>query len=111
MAAALGGERALVVGRELTKAFETITRIPLGDADAWFAADTNRERGEFVLIADAPARAMRGADSVLSADAERWLAALLAEMPPARAARVVASMTGIKRDVVYARALELKSRD
>jgi len=109
LAVAFGGERALVVGRELTKAFETITRIQLGGADAWFAGDTNRERGEFVLIVDAPARAMRGANSALSADAERWLAALLAEMPPARAARVVASVTGIKRDVVYARALELKS--
>ena len=46
--------------------------------------------------------------SGLSADAERWLVALLEELPPARAARVVAAVTGIKRDVIYARALALK---
>lgn len=108
LAGALGGDRALVVGRELTKTFETITRITLGEADAWFAADPNRERGEFVLIVDAPPSLPRDAAEVLSADAERWLAALLEELPPARAARVVAAVTGIKRDVVYARALARK---
>ena len=106
---ALGGDRALVVGRELTKAFETITRMTLAEADAWFAADPNRERGEFVLIVDVRPAAPREAAEVLSADAERWLAALLEELPPARAARVVASATGIKREVVYARALARKS--
>src|SRR4030095_10897849 len=100
LASALGGDRGLVVGRELTKAFETITRITLGDADAWFAADANRERGEFVLIVDVRPSAPRGTADELSADAERWLAALLDELPPARAARVVAAVTGIKRDAV-----------
>jgi len=111
LAAAFGAERTLVVGRELTKAFETITRIALGDADAWFAGDPNRERGEFVLIVDvrAPAPNVSG-EEVLSADAERWLAALLEELPPARAARVVAAVAGIKRDAVYARALAIKAR-
>jgi 16S rRNA (cytidine1402-2'-O)-methyltransferase len=111
LAAAFGADRALVVGRELTKAFETITRIALGDADAWFGGDPNRERGEFVLIVDvrAPAPNVAG-EEALSADAERWLAALLEELPPARAARVVAAVAGIKRDVVYARALALKAR-
>jgi 16S rRNA (cytidine1402-2'-O)-methyltransferase len=111
LVAALGGDRALVVGRELTKAFETITRVALGEADAWFAADPNRERGEFVLIVDAPPPQQRGVDEVLTADAERWLVALLQELPPARAARVVAAVAGIKRDVVYARALALKPED
>jgi 16S rRNA (cytidine1402-2'-O)-methyltransferase len=107
---ALGADRALVVGRELTKAFETITRITLADADAWFAADPNRERGEFVLIVDVRPSAPRSEDEILSTELERWLVALLDELPPARAARVVAAVAGVKRDVVYARALALKSR-
>ena len=110
LAVALGGERALVVGRELTKTFETITRITLDEAQAWFAADANRERGEFVLIVDAPPTP-RGADAVLPAEAERWLVALLQELPPARAARVVAAVAGVKREVVYARALALKPQE
>jgi 16S rRNA (cytidine1402-2'-O)-methyltransferase len=104
----LGPERMLIVARELTKVFETIAQVPLADAPAWFAADANRERGEFVLIVDAPAAAPSGGDVHLDADGERWLVALLTELPPARAARVVAAVTGAARDDVYARALALK---
>jgi len=89
------GERDFVVARELTKAFETITLLSLRDAAAWLAADPNRERGELVLIVDAAADV---AVSEVSADAERWLRALVAELPPARAARVVAQVTGASRD-------------
>ncbi|HQR10823.1 MAG TPA: 16S rRNA (cytidine(1402)-2'-O)-methyltransferase [Casimicrobiaceae bacterium] len=108
--AAFGAGRALVIGREITKTFETITRMALGEADAWFAADSNRERGEFVLVVDMPPRSPQGSDEVLGAEHERWLAALLDELPPARAARIVAAVAGIRRDVVYARALALKPR-
>jgi 16S rRNA (cytidine1402-2'-O)-methyltransferase len=106
LATQLGATRTLVVARELTKTFETITTLPLGEAPAWFAADANRERGEFVLVVDeAPAS---DAAAALSPEHERWLAALLAELPPARAARVVAAVTGVPREAVYARALALK---
>ena len=108
LAATFGGDRALVVGRELTKSFETISRMALGEAESWFSADPNRERGEFVLIVDVRPTAPRDVEEVLSADVERWLVALLEELPPARAARVVAAMTGVAREVVYARALALK---
>jgi 16S rRNA (cytidine1402-2'-O)-methyltransferase len=105
LVAELDASRTLVVARELTKVFETIARMPLRDAPAWLAQDGNRERGEFVLIVDADAAPEA---SALSPEAERWLAELVNELPPARAARVVASVTGVARDVVYARALRLK---
>ncbi|HEY1326236.1 MAG TPA: 16S rRNA (cytidine(1402)-2'-O)-methyltransferase [Casimicrobiaceae bacterium] len=101
------GARDLVVARELTKAFETIAAMPLADAARWFADDENRSRGEFVLIVDLPAQASAG---TLTADAERWLEALAGELPPARAARVVAHVTGAPRDQCYARALALAAR-
>ena len=103
LARALPGGRDLVVARELTKAFETIARLPLADAATWFAADANRERGEFVLIVDAP-----GATAIATgvpADAAGWLDALARELPPARAARIVAERTGVARDALYARAM------
>jgi 16S rRNA (cytidine1402-2'-O)-methyltransferase len=109
--AALGPERTLIVARELTKTFETITRMPLADAPAWLAADPNRERGEFVLVVDVAPTSPDDQPVALSSDAERWLRMLLEELPPARAARVVATMTGVARDVVYARALALKPAD
>ena len=103
---AFGPARRLVVARELTKAFETIAAMPLGEAPAWFAQDANRERGEFVLIVDESDAEQAAA--ALGPDAERWLAALLAELPPARAARIVSAVTGVARDAVYARALAIK---
>ncbi len=111
LAEALGGERTLVVAREVTKKFETITRLPLAEAPAWFAAEPHRDRGEFVLIVDAPGSPV-AADpaAAVSPEVDRWLAALVAELPPARAARVAAAATDLPRDVVYARALALKHR-
>jgi 16S rRNA (cytidine1402-2'-O)-methyltransferase len=104
-----GAERTLVVAREITKAFETIARMPLREAPAWFAADANRSRGEFVLIVDTPEGGGQ-AHPVLDEGVARWLTALLTELPPARAARVVASVTGIARDEIYELAMKIKSR-
>jgi 16S rRNA (cytidine1402-2'-O)-methyltransferase len=108
LAAALGGERTLVVAREITKKFESITQTTLAGASAWFAADPNHERGEFVLLVDAPpeTEAIAGEPEL---DLHRLLAALVAELPPARAARVAAAATGLPRDAIYAQALALKA--
>ncbi len=105
--AAAFGERDIVVAREITKTFETIARMPLAQAAAWFAGDANRTRGELVLVVDVAAQEV-AAPAALDEISEKWLAALLDELPPARAARVVAAVTGVARDVVYARALALK---
>jgi 16S rRNA (cytidine1402-2'-O)-methyltransferase len=108
LGAALAGERVLVVAREVTKKFESITRTTLAEAPAWFDADPNHERGEFVLLVDAPPehQAVPGESAL---DLRRLLVALVAELPPARAARVAAAVTGLPRDAIYAQALALKS--
>jgi 16S rRNA (cytidine1402-2'-O)-methyltransferase len=107
LAAALGA-RDLVVARELTKAFETISVVPLPEAAEWLGGDPNRERGEFVLIVDAPASVAPAAQ--LSAQDEQWLRALLRELPPARAARIVSEVTGASRQTCYARAMQIKDQ-
>jgi 16S rRNA (cytidine1402-2'-O)-methyltransferase len=106
--AALDPARTLVVAREITKAFESIATMPLADAPVWMDADANRQRGEFVLIVDMPPAGSAAAE--LTSEVERWLIALLEELPPARAARVVAAVSGVARDAVYARALALKAK-
>ena len=110
LATACGGLRTLVVARELTKLHETIARVPLIEAPAWFAADANRERGEFVLIVDrAPDAGVEAHADVASA--RPLVAALLDELPPARAARVAAAATGLPRDALYSLALSLRGSD
>lgn len=101
LTAALTPERRVVIARELTKKFESISAHPA----AALAALAAEERGEYVVIIDAAAEA---AASVLDDAARGWLEALLEELPPARAAAVVSQRTGVAREAVYETALELR---
>jgi 16S rRNA (cytidine1402-2'-O)-methyltransferase len=105
LAATLEPVRTLVVGRELTKRFEEVASMPLGEAEAWIKADSNRERGEFVLAVSA-APESEGMD----ADCERILRALLNELPTKQAAKLAAEITGQSKNELYARALQLKDK-
>ena len=104
---ALGGDRTLVIAREITKKFEAIARMTLAEGPGWFAADPNHARGEFVLLVDAPL-AGESASGGPELDARRLIAALVAELSPARAARVAAAATGLPREALYAQAVALK---
>ncbi|OOC49532.1 16S rRNA (cytidine(1402)-2'-O)-methyltransferase [Thioalkalivibrio versutus] len=108
--AQLAPGREVFLARELTKQFEEHYRGPAGELPAWLDADSNRTRGEFVLIlGPAPAPDTGGeADMPLSDEHERLLAALLHELPLKRAARLLSDATDLPRNRVYARALALK---
>lgn len=108
--AQLAPGREVFLARELTKQFEEHYRGPAGELPAWLDADSNRTRGEFVLIlGPAPAPDTGGeADTPLSDEHERLLAALLHELPLKRAARLLSDATDLPRNRVYARALALK---
>jgi 16S rRNA (cytidine1402-2'-O)-methyltransferase len=104
LAELLEPERQLVIARELTKLFEQIAVIPLVEGPAWLAADENRRRGEFVVVVSGPP-ARQGLD----VEAERVLKALLAELPVRQAAKLAAEITGVAKNALYERALELKA--
>jgi len=104
LAALLEPERTLVIARELTKLFEQIAVMPLAEGPSWLAADDNRQRGEFVVaVSAAPPR------QGLDAEAERVLKALLAELPVKQAAKLAAEITGVAKNALYERAIELKA--
>ncbi len=90
-------DRELVIGKELTKHFEMVARLPAAQFPAWIAQDARRLKGEFVL-ALAPVAAKTAPQVV---EAKLWLEALAKELPPARAAKIVAKMTGVPRDELY----------
>lgn len=97
------GERTLVIGRELTKMFESIHSCPLGEALEWLKGDPNRQRGEFVLmVSGIPADAEDG-------EGERVLKLLLADgLPVKQAAKLASAITGAAKNALYERALALK---
>ena len=107
MVQVLGGERGLVIAREITKLFETFHRCALGEASAWLSADANRLKGEFVLIVEGAASPRDHAVE----EAERVLRILLGELPLKQAVQLAAEITGAKRNALYDRALELKKAD
>ena len=52
LADAFGGERKLLIARELTKLHESLHRCTLAEGPTWLAGDANRQRGEFVLVVE-----------------------------------------------------------
>jgi 16S rRNA (cytidine1402-2'-O)-methyltransferase len=102
-----GPQRDVTIARELTKRFEEIATLPLGKARDWMQAQPHRGQGEFVLIAHAaPAPAQEGNEVDPSTDA--LLDALLESVSVRDAARIASRVSGLPRDVLYARALARK---
>jgi 16S rRNA (cytidine1402-2'-O)-methyltransferase len=103
--AQLGGEREVVIARELTKKFEEVARLPLAGAPAWLEAHAHRQQGEFVLVlGPGPARE---ADA---AQAGRVLDVLLESLPASEAARLAARITGAPRNALYKLAVESRGK-
>jgi 16S rRNA (cytidine1402-2'-O)-methyltransferase len=104
--AAVFGERTITIARELTKLFETIHSCPLSEAAAWFAADENRLKGEFVLLVE-------GAPSAAAPDAcaaRRVLEALMRELSLKQAVKLAVDITGARKNDLYELALQLDRR-
>lgn len=101
--AVFGEDRPALLGRELTKTFETLKGLPLAELRTWVEADSNQQRGECVLVVGGW-QAPEGNDAV-SSEALRVLDLLLAEMPLKRAAALAAEITGVRKNLLYQVAL------
>ncbi len=106
MALIFGAERKIVIARELTKTFETIHQCSLGEAIKWLEADTNQQRGEFVLLVEP---ALVKETEGLGDEEIRVLKILLADLPLKQAVKLATEITGAKKNMIYARALEIQS--
>jgi 16S rRNA (cytidine1402-2'-O)-methyltransferase len=92
-----GATREAVLARELTKMFETVLGEPLAALAVRVAADPDQQRGECVILV-----AGRGeeADAKLI-EGQRIFAILREELPPAKAAKMAAAITGAPRKLLY----------
>ncbi|WP_018972741.1 16S rRNA (cytidine(1402)-2'-O)-methyltransferase [Rudaea cellulosilytica] len=98
LAAEFGGEREAVVARELTKQFETVLDGTLAGLAQRVAGDADQQRGEFVVL-------VKGAgdddDAAKLIEGLRVYRILSAELPPSRAAKLAAEITGAPRKALY----------
>jgi 16S rRNA (cytidine1402-2'-O)-methyltransferase len=103
LCAVLGGERQIVLAREITKLFETIHACHLSEAEAWLLSDSNRQRGEFVVLVSGAVP-----QPGLSAETLNTLSLLLEELPLKQAAQLAAKISGANRSELYQHALQMK---
>ncbi|MDP1995733.1 MAG: 16S rRNA (cytidine(1402)-2'-O)-methyltransferase [Gallionella sp.] len=106
LCAVLGGERQIVLAREITKLFETIHSCPLRDAEAWLLSDSNQQRGEFVVLVSGAVP-----QPGLPAEARRVLETLLGELPLKQAVQLATQISGAGRNELYQLALQLKKSE
>lgn len=105
MAVVLGARQG-VIARELTKHFETIRRGTLAELAAQLA-DEPTPKGEIVLLVGPPSEDASSGEANL----DDRLAEAMVKYSLKDAASVVSQSTGLPRRQVYARAIELQSRD
>jgi 16S rRNA (cytidine1402-2'-O)-methyltransferase len=102
----LGDDRPAFIGRELTKLHEQCVQGTLSQLRKAVDDGSIVSKGEFVLV-------VTGSDEVSSTssvEADRLLVELGDVLPAKEAARVSASLTGLKKNALYQRLLELKDR-
>ncbi len=104
MVAVFGAHREATLCRELTKTFETIKKLPLGELLDFVKNDANQQKGEIVLV-------VAGATDTEQEvqDYDTWLLRIAQELPPKKAAAVVADVLGLKKSAVYDRLLALQN--
>ncbi|MEX0603606.1 MAG: 16S rRNA (cytidine(1402)-2'-O)-methyltransferase [Marinobacter sp.] len=105
IAAAFGADRDVVFGREMTKTFETFYAGAAGDVSSRLAADPYAVKGEFVVMVHGASKAP---EEGVNLDVDLLLGLLTAELPVKKAARMAAELTGLSKNVLYQRALDLK---
>lgn len=103
MARVFGGERYVVLAREITKTWETIAGDKLAPLIEWLQQDSNRTKGEMVLIVEGYENVDEGEFDPIALKA---LALLQQELPLKKAAAIVAELYGYKKNALYQYGLE-----
>lgn len=106
MAAVFGNERGVTFCRELTKTFETVHKSTLGALIEFVQADDNQQRGEMVVVV--AGNSVAHDDDDLSVH-DKLLQRLLEDLSVKKAAALAADMTGVKKNALYQRLLELQN--
>jgi 16S rRNA (cytidine1402-2'-O)-methyltransferase len=116
-----GQSRSVALGRELTKHFEEIARMPAGELAAWLAEHPGRAKGEYVIVIGPPSPPATGsagegpeADSddaahTLTLETEDLLRELLPELGARKASRLLERLGGLPSGSLYRKASRMQS--
>jgi 16S rRNA (cytidine1402-2'-O)-methyltransferase len=96
----LGECRPIIMGRELTKQFETIKYATASELLEFIKSDPNQQRGEFVLLIY-PDILIKTAEESLTSEQIKVLKLLLPELPPKKAVSITHKLTGANKDLLY----------
>lgn len=99
MQSVLGGERYIVLAREITKTWETITGNTIKNLREWLLGDPNRTKGEMVLIVEGKPKSDNNDE--ISPQAMKALELIAEELPLKKAAAIVAELYGYKKNALY----------
>ena len=95
----LGEERYIVLAREITKTWETITGNTIKNLREWLLDDPNRTKGEMVLIVEGKPKSDNNDE--ISPQAVKALELIAEELPLKKAAAIVAELYGYKKNALY----------
>ena len=94
----LGPDREVVLARELTKTFETIQGMPLGELVEWVKSDSNQQRGEMALLIHGY---RVSEDDSIPEEVKRTVTILTKELPLKKAAAMAAEIYNLKKNALY----------
>ncbi|SCC09019.1 16S rRNA (cytidine(1402)-2'-O)-methyltransferase [Gilliamella intestini] len=97
MQTVFGANKRVVLAKELTKTWETIVSFTISELVAWLNEDTNRQKGEFVLIVEGYVKT----DNDIDQKAINTLKLLQKELPLKKAAAITAEIYGLKKNQLY----------
>lgn len=100
-----GGQRKVVLARELSKLFETILSTTLIELEQIIADDPNQKKGEIVLIVEGVNEASTEHSDI---ETENLLRLLLKELPLKKVVGIVVELTGQKKNHIYQQALDIQ---
>ena len=108
LVAVIGPERYIAVAREITKTFETVLAGSVAEVLAIMQADSNQQRGEFVVLIEGYKEV---ATDVIEPQVSKMLVRLMAELPIKKAAAIVADLTGVRKKELYELGMKIRSGD
>ncbi|WP_201545517.1 16S rRNA (cytidine(1402)-2'-O)-methyltransferase [Psychrobacter sp. H7-1] len=107
MASVFGDNRPATLCRELTKTFETVKKSTLGELAQFVEADNNQQKGEIVLVVGGNVNNDSDDDSIH----DELLLRLLQDLSVKKAAALASELTGVKKNTLYQRLLDLQKSE